>query len=118
MDYSPALIKLKKGCFIARKNWGKGTFIYLVEGSYIKRSILRNEAATADDYYLKMMKLRGIPTHISINSHIDMHTSDDSIIVGWVASQADTLANNWYVLYEPEETNTTLDNFTGICDPA
>jgi hypothetical protein len=93
MNFSQALDKLKKGEKVARSGWnGKGMFIYLVQGNEISVPNLRNEA-------LKHVGMnRATSEKVKINSHIDMQSADGSIVVGWLASQTDMLAEDWQVV--------------------
>lgn len=83
---------LKQGRKAKRKHWDEGIFIYMVRGQQIAKGNLRNEALDHNNV--------GIHDHepIIINAHIDMKTADGSIIVGWLASQADMFAEDWEVL--------------------
>lgn len=82
-DFGQALVYLKKGNKVARQNWnGKGMFIFLVEGS---------------TFQVSRPPLLGIypeGTTINYHAHIDMKTAD-GIIVPWLASQTDMLAEDW-----------------------
>lgn len=94
MNFGQALEYLKAGRKVARKGWnGKGMFIYLVKGTTIPYINLRNEAAEA---------LAHTPANedntVVINSHIDMKAADGSIVVGWLASQTDMLAEDWEIV--------------------
>lgn len=79
MTFGIALELLKKGCKVAREGWnGKGMFLFLV----FPEQIVTN----AD---------------VEINSareSIAMRTADSSIVVGWLASQTDMLAEDWVVV--------------------
>lgn len=89
MNFGQAIEELKRGKKLAREGWnGKGMFIYLVKGSNVLESDLRNEA-----------KQHNVDNDeiIAIHSHIDMKAADGSIVVGWLASQTDMLAEDWYV---------------------
>ena len=33
-----------------------------------------------------------------INSHIDMKASDDTFVIGWLASQTDMLSEDWHII--------------------
>lgn len=91
-DFGWAVHQLKEGKKVAREGWnGKGMFIYLVKGTTILDSQLRNEAKTA------LCHLTSNGTKV-INSHIDMKAADGSIVVGWLASQTDMLAEDWEVV--------------------
>lgn len=90
MDFSQALVHLKAGNAVSRAGWnGKGMFVYLVKGSLVNE--LRGEAA----------KHVGQPAQGDaqvISGHIDMKAADGSIVVGWLASQTDILADDWGVV--------------------
>jgi len=87
-DFGWALKKLNEGHKVARKGWnGKGMFIYLVRGSILAKSSLRNEAKN---------HCESLPVDsIKVCPHIDMKAADDSIVVGWLASQTDMLSDDW-----------------------
>jgi Protein of unknown function (DUF2829) len=91
MNFGQALEALKQGKKVARRGWnGKGMFIYLVRGSHIPIESLRNEAKEQ----LKNLE----QTHVTINGHIDMKSADNSVVVGWLASQTDMLAEDWEIV--------------------
>ncbi|OMF17237.1 hypothetical protein BK131_04535 [Paenibacillus amylolyticus] len=92
MDFGKAIEALKDGKRVARAGWnGKGMFIYLVDGSTVEAMDLRNEAATHVGDNLPPF------TNVRINPHIDMKSADGSIVVGWLASQTDVLADDWVI---------------------
>ncbi len=78
MPFSLAIESLRQGKKIARMGWnGKGMFIYLVEGE------------VTDSFDEQKRK---------ICSHINMKAADDSIVVGWLASQTDMLSDDWNIV--------------------
>ncbi len=83
-----ALAWLREGRRVARQGWnGKRMFIFLVSGSTFKVS---------------RPPLLGIypeGTVIRYHAHIDMKTAD-GMVVPWLASQTDILANDWMLLPE------------------
>lgn len=84
MSFGLALDAMRKGFKVRRRGWnGKGMFIYIQEGSTLQPGEGRNRV------------LREMGGTISINAHIDMKAADDSIVVGWLASQTDMLAGDW-----------------------
>lgn len=94
-DFGWAINQLKAGRKVARQGWnGKDMFIYLVNGTRVNYSDLRNEAALQLDAGLP--RHRG--KHIDVNSHIDMKAADGSIVIGWLASQTDMLATDWTIV--------------------
>ena len=98
MDFGQALVALKNGEKVARKGWnGKGMFIYLVNEQKIPNDMLRNEADKhINGQYKTESSRRGRRT--TINGHIDMKAADGSIVVGWLASQTDLLAEDWEIV--------------------
>jgi hypothetical protein len=43
------------------------------------------------------------PDEIRIGSHIDMRAADGSLVIGWLASQTDVLAEDWIDLDAPAQ---------------
>lgn len=96
MTFGIALELLKKGCKVAREGWnGKGMYLYLVHGTTVDKENLRNEASQIlpDDE----MAMHGTDV-AEFLPHIDMRTANGDICVGWLASQADMLAEDWVVV--------------------
>ena len=86
MNFGDALSALKEGSKVSREGWnGKGMFIFLVPGSV---------------FNVSRPPLLGIypeGTQIRYHAHIDMKTAD-GMVVPWLASQTDLLAEDWSVL--------------------
>jgi len=82
-DFSDALIFLRMGKKLQRAGWnGKGMFIFLVPGS---------------EFVVNRPPLLGIypeGTRVRYHPHVDMKTAD-GMIVPWLCSQTDMLANDW-----------------------
>lgn len=83
MDFGQALAALKAGKKVARQGWnGKNMFLFLVPGSR---------------FTVNRPPLLGIypeGTEISYHAHIDMRTAC-GMVVPWLASQTDMLAEDW-----------------------
>lgn len=95
MNFGQAIELLKAGRKVARKGWnGKSMFIYLVSGSTVPIEKLRGEAAE----HLGRDKVTNRGIRVNVGSHIDMKAADGSIVVGWLASQTDMLAEDWEVV--------------------
>lgn len=94
MDFGMAIAALKKGFKVARAGWndGKGMWLALQLGSVITPEQARGGAA-------KGRKDEGA-TAITILPHIDMRAADGSVVVGWLASQVDMLAEDWQIVGE------------------
>ena len=91
MNFSEAMEALKEGKKVARKGWnGKGMFIFLTPESHVPYSKLKDHVQ------------RHLITHpesrVKINAHIDMKAADDSLVIGWLASQTDMLAEDWEIV--------------------
>lgn len=91
MDFSEALNALKEGKKVARKGWnGKGMYIFLTPGSHVPYSKLKD--------HMQRHLIDYPHTRVPINSHIDMKAADGTIVIGWLASQTDLLADDWMVV--------------------
>lgn len=92
MNFGLAIEAMKKGKKVARKGWnGKGMFIYLVEGSNVGAEMIQGRARLVTE---------SLPNNdcIDICPHIDMKSADDKIVIGWLASQADMLSDDWVIV--------------------
>lgn len=93
-DFGWALDMLRCGCKVARSGWnGKGMWLALQTGSEIPQCNARGGAALK-----RVDELSNPEEHITICPHIDMRAADGSIVVGWLASQTDMLAEDWEVV--------------------
>lgn len=88
-DFGTALRHLKAGKRVRRAGWnGKGMWLALTPGSICMPEQARAGAARA---YIEAEA----PEAIGICSHIDMRAADGSLVIGWLASQTDMLADDW-----------------------
>ena len=84
MNFGDALAAVKDGHAVARKGWnGAGQYIYLISA----RSLQVGLKYGYGEY-------EGEPT---FTDAIAIRTTHNQIQVGWLASQSDMLANDWYV---------------------
>ena len=106
MKFSEALEALNNGAFVARSGWnGKGMFVYKVEASEATYDNLRGRCKDAIDYVYKHVNVdepQTVQETVRINAHIDMKAADGSIVVGWLASQTDMQADDWYIVKEAD----------------
>lgn len=100
MTFGEALEALNRGAFVARKGWnGRGMFIYKVEASDPTYEQLHGRCKDAIDYvHSQDGELHHVQETVHVNAHIDMKAADGSIVVGWLASQTDMQADDWYVV--------------------
>lgn len=91
MNFGEALEALKSGEKVARKSWnGKGMYLYYTAGSSVPYSKLKGETQRNLITYPEPV--------VKINAHIDMKAADDTIVIGWLASQTDMLAEDWHLI--------------------
>ena len=102
MTFGKALEALNNGAFVARSGWnGKGMFIYKVEASDHARHLLRDRCKDVVEYaFTHDGEIHHEQETVHINAHIDMKAADGSIVVGWLASQTDMQADDWYIVKE------------------
>ncbi len=87
MSFGDALLKLRDGKKVCRAGWnGKDMWLVLVGGT-------PDMELTPGTVYHQA----GL-THVSIDAHIDMMTAGGTMQPGWLASQADMLADDWLVI--------------------
>ena len=78
MNFEYALQLIKQGRIVQRSGWnGKGMFLVLVKG-----------------YEWSWNKIYALPVKPYLGSFIAMKTADD-MLVPWLASQTDILADDW-----------------------
>ena len=103
MTFGEALQKMEAGAFVAREGWnGKNQFIYMTEGSIPTVRELRGRAKAAAHFYdmcIGPLLLDQNPKEaiVPVQPHIDMFTEQRTIVCGWLASQTDMTATDWYV---------------------
>jgi len=92
MNFGMALVALKKGFKVARKDWnGKNMYIWLQGGSVIHRDSCRN--VTLED-----IADSNSDKQVTIHSHIDMKLVDGTVLIGWSATQTDMLSDRWFIV--------------------
>lgn len=94
MSFGHALAALKEGHKVARAGWnGKGMWIALTPGSTFPAEKAKDGHAAkhrADEI--------GHEGEITLGAHIDMRAADGTLVVGWLASQTDMLADDWQIV--------------------
>jgi hypothetical protein len=88
LNFGLAIEALKMGEKVARKGWnGKGMWLIQVPASPNIKPVAGTPYSNA-----------GLVEKVTIDSHIDMFTAQGSMQPGWLASQADMLADDWEVV--------------------
>ena len=92
MSFGSALELLKMGFKVARKGWnGKGMF--LVMNCASEHGVCGMSNSNLRYFY----KTKGIE-RAKANPYIVMKAADDTMVMGWLASQTDMLSNDWVVV--------------------
>lgn len=92
MDFGDVVRGLKQGKMFARTGWnGKGMYIYLTRG----------EKATAESWVPELpgqeLTWKEVENdEVVTSAHIDMMNARGVRVIGWLASQEDMLADDWY----------------------
>lgn len=88
LDFGAALAFLRAGHKVARHDWnGKGMWLVLVPG---RKGV---EMYPGSAYMGAGIEVA------DINPHIDMKTVQGAMQPGWLASQSDMLADDWFVVF-------------------
>lgn len=91
-SFGDAINFLKAGKKVARKGWnGKGMFLVLCPGSEVPADHMR--VKPVKKFYQKEGRVSVI-----IAPHIDLKAADGTYVTGWLASQTDMLADDWFTV--------------------
>ena len=93
MKFGEAIEAAKNGERVARKGWnGKGMWIAYTPGSEFAPELAKSGHAAAH-------RAEEAPSEdVRLLPHIDMRAADGSMVIGWLASQSDMLAEDWAVV--------------------
>lgn len=84
--FETALSKMKEGKKVAREGWnGKGMFVFLAHAIEFE-----TDANLSD--------LQGLENAPMMYQCFVLKNADDSFTIGWLASQTDLLAEDWYTV--------------------
>lgn len=93
--FSNALDFMKKGFRVQREGWnGKGMWICLGRGAIMEDPLKFWNPHTRD--FAVKRKNEGLDTEVL--PYFIMKTADDKILMGWLASQTDMVANDWQLV--------------------
>ena len=91
-DFGWALKWLKRGNHVARQGWkGEDMCIFLIKGRIIDYNTFQSWKNAANRAF-------DPPVDIKIADHIDMKAADGTYVTGWLASQTDMLAEDWFIV--------------------
>lgn len=110
LSFGGAIEALKSGLKVSRKGWnGKGMFIFMRPADELNVEFLVDKVKSlpqsVKDYYLQDItneKGERVPVEetdtVKFTAYLCMKAADGTIVNGWLASQADMLANDWEIL--------------------
>ena len=94
MSFGKAIEYLKQGSKVARAGWnGKDMWLVLMPELNLPSYNSQEPGAKVNDRTAKHI---GYDTPLRCNPYIVMYTADKRWQPGWLASQTDMLANDWY----------------------
>lgn len=92
MDFGDAIRAMKAGKCVAREGWnGKGMWVAYTPGSKFAKEFAKDGHATKH----RADEIATAGGDITLLPHIDMRAADGSMVIGWLASQTDMLAEDW-----------------------
>lgn len=102
LSFGEALNALESGRLVAREGWnGKKMFIFQRPVDYISVDMLINRIKSlpesVKEWYNKEMG-NNPDLSIMFTPYLCMKAADNSIVNGWLASQTDMTAKDWYIL--------------------
>lgn len=101
MSFGHAIEAAKEGHKIGRSGWnGKNMWVALTPGSvFDARHAKDGHAAKHRANELQdALPLDGTENVIELLPHFDMRAADGTLVVGWLASQSDMLAEDWQIV--------------------
>ena len=94
MKFGSAIECARCGMKVAREGWnGKNMYVYMTKGRTSPTDVW--EARMPSQELTEVEIERG---DVIINTHLDMMSAQGVRIIGWLASQTDMLADDWYVV--------------------
>lgn len=91
MDFGQAIELTKQGNKIARKGWnGKNMWVSYTEGKILN--------LLTHDIWTENVKSVAVANggEVEILGYLSMKTIDNKILIGWLATQTDILALDWF----------------------
>ena len=96
MNFGQAVEALNEGKMVSRSGWnGKGMFVYKTVGNTISKDFISKFASlpqSVKDFLLAKGE------DVVFHANITMYTAQGEMQPGWLASQADILAEDWGIV--------------------
>lgn len=98
MPFGHAIEAAKAGHKIARRGWnGKNMFVVYMPPLWLPPYSSQKPGAKVNDRTARHI---GTDTPLDSQAYLAMYTAQKQWIPGWVASQSDMLADDWYIVAE------------------
>lgn len=104
LNFGQAIEAVKSGKLISREGWnGKGMFIFMRPEDTLNATILLGAKSLpkgVKDYYEKKYQpiIKPDDLQVKFTGYLCLKAADDTIVNGWLASQTDLLAEDWFIL--------------------
>jgi len=99
MVFGLAVEAMKRGAKVARTGWnGKGMWLCLGEGRKVYPDVLWNKHTSKFAHEKARNTASGGDVTTQVLPCIIMKTATDEILMGWLASQTDILAEDWLIV--------------------
>jgi hypothetical protein len=96
LTFGLAIEAAKKGLKIARLGWnGRNMFVVLMPGMYLPPYNTQEPGKKVNDRTAKWI---GEDAPLDCCPYFAMYTADKKWLPGWLASQTDMLADDWFVV--------------------
>ncbi len=109
LTYSEALVAVKEGKLITRTGWAaQGMFVFMRPADELDIDFIVHKVKSlpqaVKNYYACLTNpdiKNGIDgeTQIKFTPYLCLKSADNSIVNGWLPSQTDMLANDWYLAH-------------------
>jgi hypothetical protein len=89
-SFGAAIEAMKKGSRVAREGWnGKGMYLWLLPAAEVKKEWVKDPM---------LLKVFGEKDTLNCLGSIRMLTAGGEVLTGWLASQSDMLAEDWFLV--------------------
>lgn len=96
MNFGQAIEALNEGKMVSRSGWnGKNMFIYQTVGNTVSKDFIPKFASLPQSVK-DFLSTKG--EDVVFHSSLTMYTAQGTMQPGWLASQADILADDWGVI--------------------
>ena len=107
LSFGQAIEALNAGIRVSREGWnGKGMFVFQRPGDTLDQDFIHKVKSLPESTKAFLVNQN---KDIEFTPYLCMWDADGKIINGWLASQSDMLAEDWYVLDFDEGLGTVLE---------